>query len=339
MSKILTFGELLLRISPDAEGNWLTTNTIPVFVGGAELNVATGLAKWGEDVSFFTALPDHSLTHQILEYLKNLSIDASRISLQGDRIGTYYLHQGKDLKSSGVIYDRAYSSFYFLKPGNINWDKVLDGITHFQFSAICPAVSQDVADVCLEAVKACKAKNIHVSLDLNYRSKLWKYGKEPIEIMPQLATYCDLIMGNIWAANQMLGTTLRDDLIALNNKQSYINHAEVTSVEILKRFPNCNSVANTFRFEDGEGIQYYTSLYQDQKLYISQQYNAAKIINKVGSGDTYMGGLLFGIANGFSSQEIVEFATAAAYKKLFIPTDATSTTKEEIYETIKEYAQ
>lgn len=339
MSKILTFGELLLRISPDAEGSWLSTNSIPVFVGGAELNVATGLAKWGANVSFFTALPDHSLTHQILGYLKNLKIDASRISLQGDRIGIYYLHQGKDLKSSGVIYDRAYSSFYFLKPGDINWDKVLEGITHFQFSAICPAVSQDVADVCLEVVKACKEKNIHVSLDLNYRSKLWKYGKDPVEIMPQLATYCDLIMGNIWAANQMLGTSLRDDLIASNNQQSYLKHAEITSKELLEKFPKCKSVANTFRFEDGEGIDYYTSFYQDEELCVSQQYNAAKIINKVGSGDTYMGGLLYGIANGLSSQETVEFATAAAYKKLFIPTDATSTTKEEIYETIKEYAQ
>jgi 2-dehydro-3-deoxygluconokinase len=338
MSKILTFGELLLRISPDASGEWLKNNEIPIFVGGAELNVATGLAIWGADVSFFTALPDHDLTKEILGYIENLNIDASRIALQGERIGIYYLTQGKDLKSAGVIYDRAYSSFYALKPEDINWDKVLEGVSHFQFSAICPAVSQNTANVCLEVVKACKAKGIHVSLDLNYRAKLWKYGKKPVEIMPEIASYCDLIMGNLWAAHQMLGTALDDTLIAQDSKEAYLKHAERTSQEIMSKFPVCKAVANTFRFENGEGINYYTTFYKEAKLHVSQQYQVDKIINKVGSGDTFMGGLLFGISSGYSTQDTLEFATAAAFKKLFIPTDSTSTTKEEILQTIKDYA-
>ncbi|WP_304066529.1 sugar kinase [Pedobacter glucosidilyticus] len=338
MSKILTFGELLLRISPDANGAWLKNNEIPIFVGGAELNVATGLAIWGADVAFFTALPDHDLTKEILGYIENLNIDASRIALQGERIGIYYLTQGKDLKSAGVIYDRAYSSFYALKPGDVNWDKVLEGVSHFQFSAICPAVSQNAANVCLEAVKACKAKGIHVSLDLNYRAKLWKYDKSPVEIMPEIASYCDLIMGNLWAAHQMLGTALDDTLIVQDAKEAYLKHAEKTSLEIMSKFPNCKAVANTFRFENGEGINYYTTFYQEGTLHVSQQYQVDKIINKVGSGDTFMGGLLFGISSGYSTQDTLEFATAAAFKKLFIPTDSTSTTKEEILQTIKDYA-
>ncbi len=339
MSKVLTFGELLLRISPDAEASWLQTNEISIYVGGAELNVATALAKWGLDVSYFTALPDNDLTKQVLGYVDTLNIDTKRIALQGERIGIYYLTQGKDLKSAGVIYDRAYSSFYFLKPENINWDNVLEGVTHFQFSAICPAVSQDVANVCLAAVKACKERGIYVTLDLNYRAKLWQYGKQPVEVMPEIAQYCDLIMGNIWAANKMLGTSLDDSLIDQDTKEAYYKHAEKTSLEIINKFSSCKSVANTFRFEAGEGINYSTTLYQDNKLFVSHPYNADKIINKVGSGDTFMAGLLFGVVSGMTAQETLEYATAAAFKKLFIPTDATSTTKEEILETIKDYAK
>ncbi|ADY53260.1 PfkB domain protein [Pseudopedobacter saltans DSM 12145] len=337
MAKVLTFGELLLRISPDAEANWLKANKVSVFVGGAELNVATALAKWGVDVSYLTALPDHSLTHQILDYVNDLNIDTSRVALQGERIGTYYLHEGKDLKSSGVIYDRAYSSFYFLKPGDINWDSVLEGVTHFQFSAICPAVSLSAANVCLEAVKACKERGIFVALDLNFRALLWKYGKSPVDILPEIAEHCDLIMGNIWAAHRMLGTPLYDELIEPDTLEKYYEHSAKTSQEIIDRFSSCKMVANTFRFEAGEGISYSTTLYTKGKLYSSKKYAADKIINKVGSGDTFMGGLLFGIVNGLGNQETLEFATAAAYKKLFIPTDATSTTKEEIFETINNH--
>src|SRR5690606_16403172 len=339
MAKVLTFGELLLRISPDADANWLKTNKVSVFVGGAELNVATALAKWGAEVSYLTALPDHSLTHQILDYVKTLDIDVSKVALQGSRIGTYYLHEGKDLKSSGVIYDRAYSSFYFLKPEDINWDYVLQGVTHFQLSAICPAVSQDAANVCIEAVKACKERGILVALDLNFRALLWKYGKSPVEVLPEIAEHCDLIMGNIWAANKMLGTALHEDLIEADTLDNYYEHSAKTSEEIINRFAACKMVANTFRFEAGEGISYSTTLFTESQLYKSTLYTADKIINKVGSGDTFMGGLLYGVTNGLSNQDTLEFATAAAYKKLFIPTDSTSTTKEEIFETIRNHAK
>jgi 2-dehydro-3-deoxygluconokinase len=338
MSKVLTFGELLLRISPDAQSNWLRTNQISIFVGGAELNVATALSKWGVDVSYLTALPDNSLTEQLLESVNSLNIDTSKVALQGERVGIYYLHEGKDLKSAGVIYDRAYSSFYFLKPGDINWDKVLQGVTHFQFSAICPAVSQSAAAVCLEAVKACKERGIFVALDLNYRAKLWKFGKTPVEILPEIAQYCDLIMGNIWAAHQMLGTELDNSIIEKDTREAYLEHSVKTSQEIINQFGACSAVANTFRFEDGEGIRYSTTFYQNQQLFESKHYKASKIINKVGSGDTFMGGLLYGIVNNLSAQDTLEFATAAAFKKLFIPTDSTTTTKQEILETIKNYA-
>ena len=158
MSKVLCFGELLLRLSPDTEGEWLTDNLMPVFMGGAELNVATALAKWEAPVKYCTALPDNILSKQILHILSEKKIDISSVILSGDKIGIYYLPQGTDIKSQGVIYDRASSSFSQLNKNTIDWDSVLEDVTWFHFSAICPAISHEIAGVCEEALSACLKK-------------------------------------------------------------------------------------------------------------------------------------------------------------------------------------
>ncbi|MEX8547762.1 MAG: PfkB family carbohydrate kinase [Mucilaginibacter sp.] len=334
MGKILSFGELLLRICPDIEGNWLKENSLPFYVGGAELNVATALALWNLPSAYLTALPENMLSEQIVKYLQEKKVDTSSIIFQGNRIGTYYLPKGKDLKNAGVIYDRNYSSFSELQPKTIDWDAVFSGVSWFHFSAICPAINQNIAEVCEEALKAASEKNIFISLDLNYRAKLWKYGKQPIEIMPKLALYCDLIMGNIWAANQMLGTDLDQHLLEAETKENYLEHAAKTSEAVLKAYPKCKYVANTFRF--GEiGIEYYTTVFTDGKLEVSEEYKAEKIIDKVGSGDCFMAGLIYGLYKKLPVKEALEFATAAAYGKLFIESDATNMTVEAVKRTIK----
>lgn len=339
MGKVLSFGELLLRICPDEGGQWLGENKLPFYVGGAEANVATALALWGVPSSYLTALPDNFISSQLVTYLESRSIETDTIVYQGDRLGLYYLPKGKDLKNAGVIYDRSGSAFADLKPSTVDWDQVFDGVSWFHFSAICPAINQAVADVCEEALRAAKQKNIFVSLDLNYRAKLWKYGKAPVEVMPALAHHCDLIMGNIWAANKMLGITLDESLTEEQNKEGLLQHAQLTSEEIISRFPNCRIVANTFRFDYKDGIRYYTTLYTDHNLVVSQEYLAEKILDKVGSGDCFMAGLIYGFYNKLSPSETLEFATAAAFKKLFIPSDATSTTVAEVKETISTYAK
>ncbi|RYE24878.1 MAG: sugar kinase [Sphingobacteriaceae bacterium] len=334
MGKILSFGELLLRICPDTDGNWLKENSLPFYVGGAELNVATALALWDLPSAYFTALPENMLSEHLISYLQQKKIDTNAVLFQGNRIGTYYLPKGKDLKNAGVIYDRNYSSFAELRPKTIDWDAVFNGVSWFHFSAICPAVNQNVADVCAEALKAASAKNIFISLDLNYRAKLWKYGKNPIEIMPKLAQYCDLIMGNIWAANQMLGTVLDENVQEINTKENYLHHAQKTSGAIMKAYPKCKYVANTFRFGD-PGIEYYTTLFTDGKLEVSQEYSSAHIVDKVGSGDCFMAGLIYGLYKKMPVKEALEFATAAAYGKLFIESDATTMSADEVKKTIK----
>jgi 2-dehydro-3-deoxygluconokinase len=334
--KILSVGELLLRICPG--GDWLQDNTLPFFVGGAEANVATALALWGRPSAYFTALPDNAMTRELALYLGDKGIDTSRILYQGDRIGIYYLPKGKDLKNAGVIYDRAHSSFSTLKPGSIDWDHVLHDIGWLHFSAISPALNRDAATVCMEMLKAASAKNITISLDLNYRAKLWQYGATPTEIMPALADHCDLIMGNLWAAEKMLGIPVDHSLVETDTKKDYLQHAWLTSEQIMENFPKVKYVANTFRFDNGEkGIRYYTTLYAGKSLYTSTEYLSEKILDKVGSGDCFMAGLIYGLSQNHGNQDTLEYATAAAYQKLFIPSDATDQRPEEIKKFITTY--
>ena len=327
--KVLSFGELLLRICPDAEGGWLTANSLPFYVGGAEANVATALALWGIPSAYFTALPDNLLCRHLAGYLEERGVDMSRVLYQGERLGLYFLPKGKDLKNASVIYDRAHSSFAGLKPGTIDWDSVLHDVEWLHFSAISPALSRQLAAVTEELLQAASAhKGITISVDLNYRAKLWQYGAAPTDIMPGLVQYCDFVMGNLWAAEKMLGIPVDEALTGAGN---YLQHARLTSERIVEQFPRVKYVANTFRFDRGvTGIQYYTAFFTGGTLYNSREYVSEKILDKVGSGDCFMAGLIRGLYNGQSIQETLEFATAAAYQKLYIPSDATDQRAEDI---------
>ncbi|MGZ3764516.1 MAG: PfkB family carbohydrate kinase [Mucilaginibacter sp.] len=327
---VLSFGELLLRISPDEGGDWLKENSLPFYIAGAELNVATALALWDIPSKYITALPDNSLSKQIVGFLEEQKIDMSPVIYQGGRLGLYFLTKGKDLKNDALIYDRAFSAFSELKPGMIDWDKQFEGVSWFHFSAICPAISQNIADVCKEAIVAASKRNITISVDLNYRSKLWQYGKKPQEVIPELVKYCDLVMGNVWAVDMMLGIPVVPDIHESGQKSIYLREALKTSEEIIRQYPKCKAVANTFRF-DGKGeIDYYATLYTGEQFYISNEFNASHIINKVGSGDCFMAGLIYGFYNDFDPQKTLEFAATAAFEKLFIESDVTNVSANEI---------
>jgi len=334
MGNVLSFGELLLRLSPDTDGQWLINNAMPVHVGGAELNVARALALWKIPVKYCTALPDNYLSQQIVRSLQQSNIDTSAIQFGGQRIGLYYLPQGLDVKNAGVIYDRAGSSFASLQKGTINWDAILEGVSWFHVSAICPALNAGAADVCEEVMQVCNKKGITVSIDLNYRAKLWQYGVPVHEVMMRLAPYCDLIMGNVWAAEKMLQIPVHPELVTIDKKENYLEQAQITSQQIIKQYPRCKSVANTFRF-DHKGILYYTTLYTNSQLHVSSVYTTETVIDKVGSGDCYMAGLIYGSYRQQAPQDILEFATAAAFQKLFIKGDATNKTVDEINASIK----
>ncbi|RYU90883.1 sugar kinase [Mucilaginibacter terrigena] len=332
---VLTFGELLLRICPDANGSWLKNNSFPVHVGGAELNVASALALWGSKTKYFTAVPDNGLSEQILEYVGERGIDTSAIHKGTGRLGLFYLTSGADMKHVAVIYDRAGSAFAGLKPGVINWDEVLTGVGWFHFSAICPALTQQTADLCEEVLIAASKRNITISIDLNYRAKLWQYGQSPQAIMPRLVKYCNLIMGNVWAAQSLLGVPVNPRITDIDTKENYLAEALSSSKKLMESYPVCKAVANTFRFDHEGGIKYYTALYQGGQLYKSAGYIAEKVVDKVGSGDCFMAGLIYGYHQKMAPQATLDFATAAAFTKLFIEGDATKSTVGQITNAIK----
>lgn len=314
--KVLSFGELLLRISPAANYETAEKQPMTLYIGGAEANVATALAGWKVPVKYCTVLPDNFMSKHVIDYLEYKGIYTSSVLFGGNRIGVYYLERGADLKGS-MVYDREYSSFSQIKPGTIDWDKIFRGVSWFNFSAISPALNANVANVCLEAVEAAAAKGITISLDLNYRARLWQYGLSPIEVITPMAKHCDVLMGNVWSANSLLGIPVNENIHQYKSKDAYIEQALLTSKAIMEQFPKCKTVANTFRFDgNANQIRYYTTLYTNQQLLQSPEFTCEGVVDRSGSGDCFMAGLIYGLYNELPAQEVLNYATAAAFGKL-----------------------
>lgn len=336
---VLCFGEVMVRLSLPGDTSWLHQQQLHANLAGAECNVAVALAKWGMPVNYCTALPAGPVSTDILTFLQEKNINTSLVQFSGSRVGIMYVMQGSDSREGGVVYDRRYSSFGELLPGMVNWDEVLQGVGWFHFTAISPALSENTTAVCMEAVLAAKRLGITVSIDLNHRPTLWKYGKTPVEVIPSLAGHCDVIMGNIWSANTLLGIPLHNNLIAANTREAFLQHAEQTSLAIQQRFANCKTVALTFRFNTLQGgIHYYGSLYTGSQLYASGDFTAATIADKIGSGDCFMAALIFALRNGYAPGATVEFAAAAAFGKLQEKGDFTNHTTDNINNIIKHHA-
>lgn len=331
MGKVYCFGELLLRLPPANGGEWLRQHQLPVFVGGAELNVATALATWNIPVKYCTSLPNNIISRDIMDYLATRNIDTSSVIFSGERIGLYYLKEGADMKSDENVFDRKYSSFSTLATGVVDWDLLLEGVSWFHFSAIAPAVSQSAAALCLEALEHASSKGITISIDLNYRALLWKYGKKPVEVLPQLVSYCNVIMGNIWAANQLLGIPVIDTLLNDKTDDGYCRHASKTAQEIFKQYPRATTVANTFRFDGVENnIRYFATLDSKHEQVVSSVLRTNYIVDKVGSGDCFMAGLIYGLIHQHPAVHVIEYAAGAAFYKLQEKGDSTQHTVEQV---------
>jgi len=298
-----------------------------LYMGGAEANVATALAAWDVPVKYCTVLPDNFMSRHIISYLEYKGIFTSSIVFGGSRIGLYYLERGADLKGS-MVYDREGSSFSQLKSGTIDWDRVLQDVSWLNLSAISPALNRDVADACLEAVEQASARGITVSIDLNYRSRLWKYTHDPVSVMAPIAQHCDVIMGNLWSANSLLGIPVDEHIHDHRCKQAYLDHALATSEAIMRQYPKCNTVANTFRFDQQAGdILYYTTLHHEGAFCTSRELTATQVVDRSGSGDCFMAGLIYGLYHKHGSEALLNHATAAAFAKL---QEAGDTTEQDI---------
>jgi 2-dehydro-3-deoxygluconokinase len=334
MSKILCFGESLLRLVPDLSGPWLEEGKLRCHIGGAELNVAMALANWGHDVSYLTALPENAVTENIKSYIHSKGIDISLIRNTEGRLGIYYLPENADLKNAGVVYDRTDSAFYKLKPGEINWDEIFEEVSWFHISAISPALNQNLADLCIEAVKGARSRNISISIDLNYRAKLWQYTSDPVAIMLPIVSECQVIMGNIWSAEKLLGIAL--DTAAIDQNE-YIKAADKTASQIFGLFDKCTTIAFTFRFENERNVMNYQGYLNNRSAsYISPQYEFTGILDKVGSGDCFMAALIHGIKESLVEQDLIDLCATAAIAKLFEKGDHSSRSIEEINSFVKD---
>jgi 2-dehydro-3-deoxygluconokinase len=329
--KVFCFGELLLRMSPELNGKWINDASIPFYIGGAELNVATALAKWDVPVKYCTAIPDNYLTAEILKELSQKNIDVSSVLLGGERLGMYFLPQGLDLKNAGVIYDRANSSFWNIKPGMLNWDNLLADCNWLHLSAVSPALNPDSAAVCAEAISAARQNNMVVSIDLNYRSKLWQYGTPPPAIMVPMVEQCDVVMGNIWSAQQLLGIDTPVQESKGLSKEELVTAAEVSMQLLQQRFPRVKHIAYTFRLEE----EYFGVLHHEGITNISSSYPLEDVVDKVGSGDCFMAALIYGIVNHSSADDIVNRAALAAVGKMKEKGDATQQRMTDIEQKMK----
>ena len=317
---------MLLRLSPELSGEWIRQSSMAAYVGGAELNVAGALANWGANVSYCTLAPDHYLTTEILESLTTRGIDVSAVLKAGQRLGIYILPAGADLKHAGVIYDRAHSSFSDLKPGMIDWPKLLQGKSWFHFSAISPALNESVAMACVEAAKAASEAGLTVSIDLNYRAKLWQYGLRPVAVMEQLLPYCDVVMGNSWAAESLLdiSSPIRD---SRGVPEKELEMAAVSSMEqIQQRFPRARTFAYTYRLDR----EYWAVIKTPTMQTRSRSFELNDPVDRVGSGDCFMAGLIYGLQQNWSATQIIDFAASAAVGKLYEKGDATRQTIDSI---------
>lgn len=337
MPKIITFGEIMLRLSTPGYLRFGQAKQFDATYGGGEANVAVSLANYGMDAKFVTRLPENDIAKACLKDLRSYGVDTSSIVYGGDRLGIYFLETGAVVRPSKVVYDRANSSIATIKPGDIDWKKVLEGADWFHWTGITPALSQGAADVCLEAIKAANAMGITVSCDLNYRKNLWKYGKKASEVMPALVEGSDVILGNEEDADKVFG--IKPEGFDVTSTGGQIDQRRFQSVgeQLMKRFPRAKKVIITLRGSINANHNTWGGVLWDGKtLYQSPRYDITHIVDRVGGGDSFMGGLIYGLLTYTGDdQKALNFAVAASCLKHTIFGDYNQVTVAEVENLMK----
>jgi 2-dehydro-3-deoxygluconokinase len=328
--KVVTFGEIMLRLSPPNFKRFIQAQSFDIIYGGGEANVAVSLSNYGIPVEYITKLPKNEIGDACIQFLRKYGVITNKLVRGGERMGIYYLEMGTSVRPSKVIYDRAHSAISQADPEDFNWDQIFDGASWFHWTGITPAISQNLADICLEAVKVAKERKITVSCDLNYRSKLWKYGKESKQIIPELVKYCDIAIGNEEDAEKVLDIKAPDTDVT-SGKLEAENYRYVVE-EIKRQYPNLKKVAITLRGSISASFNTWSAiLYDGNRLYISPQYEITPIVDRVGGGDSFMGGLIYGLLTYKEDlQKALNFAVAASCLKHTIIGDFNLVSIEEV---------
>ncbi len=337
MAKIVTFGEIMLRLATPGYLRFSQAGELTATFGGGEANVAVSLANYGMDVEFVTRLPENDIAQACVKDLRKHGVKTDNIIYGGTRLGIYFLETGAVARASKVIYDRAHSAVSEIEPGMIDWDKVFEGAEWFHWTGITPAISQGAVDVCLEAIKAANRRGLTVSCDLNYRKNLWKYGRTAAEGMPELGEGCDIILGNEEDAEKVFG--IKPEGFDATATAGDVHAAEFESVcvQLMRRFGKAKKVIITLRGSINANHNTWGGvLYDGKTLYQSPRYDITHIVDRVGGGDSFMGGLIYGLmTHPGDDRYALDFAAAASCLKHTIYGDYNEVSVSEVENLMK----
>ena len=328
MEKYLTFGEIMLRLKPPHGERFFQSPLLEATFGGGEANVAVGLARFGLNVAYVSVIPDNAIGDACIRELRRQGVDTSLIIRKGNRLGIYFLENGANQRPSMVIYDRSYSAIAEARPGDIDWDKVFNGASWFHITGITPAISLSASELSLEAVKKAKEKGLTISCDLNFRKNLWKYGKSAPEVMGELVKYVDIALGNEEDCQKSLGVKVEIDVES--GKLQVQRYKELTD-KVLSLYPHIQKIAITLRESHSADYNGWSAVLNNRKEFlISKKYEIHNIVDRVGAGDTFAAGLIYGFNKLDNDREALEFAVAASCLTHSIPGDLPLLSIEEV---------
>ena len=311
--KVLTFGEIMLRLKAPGHERFFQSPMLEATFGSGEANVAVSLANYGMDAEFLTVLPQNEIAECCIRELRYFGVDTKKIVCGEERMGIYYLEGGANQLPSKVVYDRVHSSIAMAKPGDIDWDKAFEGVGWFHITGITPAISESAMELSLESVKEAKKRNITVSCDLNYRKNLWKYGKKASEVMREMAKYVDVAIANEEDVQKSLEIT-----VDVNVESGKLDREKYKALgnKVLEAYPNMQCIAITLRESHSADWNGWAACLNDGKnFYVSKKYEIRDIIDRVGGGDSFAGGLIYGLNHYEDKQFALEFAVAASCLK------------------------
>ncbi|MDR2125783.1 MAG: sugar kinase [Prevotellaceae bacterium] len=337
MKTVVTFGEIMLRLATPGNLRFAQSSRLVSTFGGGEANVAVSLANYGIDVDFVTRLPENDIAEWCIAELRKYKVGVEHILRGGNRVGIYFLETGAVARPSKVVYDRAGASISDIQPGMLDWQEIFKNAQWFHWTGITPALSQGAAAACLEAIKTANKMGITVSCDLNYRKNLWLYGKKAAEIMPPLVEGCDIILGNEEDAEKVFG--IKPEQFDAAQTQGNVKAQEFESVcrQMMDKFPRAKKIIITLRGSVNASHNTWSGcLYSGDAFYQSRQYDITHIVDRVGGGDSFMGGLIYGLLKYTGDDRTaLDFAVAASALKHTIYGDFNLATIAEVEQLMK----
>ena len=311
--KFLTFGEIMLRLKAPGHERFFQSPMLEATFGGGEANVAVSLANYGMDAAFLTVLPQNEIAEACIREMRGFGVDMSRVQYGSGRMGIYFLERGANQLPSKVVYDRGDSALSLAKPGTIDWEKAFAGVGWFHITGITPALSGNAMELSIDAVSEAKKRGITVSCDLNYRKNLWKYGKDACEVMREIAKYVDIAIANEEDVQKALGITT--DVVVESGELDRGTY-QALGDKVLEEYPNMEMIAITLRESRSADTNGWAACLNDrERFYESKRYLINDIIDRVGGGDSFAGGLLYGLHTYQDKRRALEFAAAASCLK------------------------